>query len=276
MLQQTQVKTVQERYYAPFLERFPTLLDLSCASIDEVLKAWEGLGYYSRARNLHKSAQVCQTSLPKNAQELEKLAGIGKSTAHAIACFAYGEALPILDANVKRILHRYFALKSATTKALWDYSYQLFDRQNAYAFNQAMMDIGALICTHKNPQCRLCPLQKSCQGKENPSLYPTQKPKKIKPVKTPAIIIYQKEESFALFRNETRLLGGLWSFAQQQTAPKEAKKLGSITHHYSHFSLKASIFLSHTSPKEAQWFTRKQIDTLALSGADKKVLAFIT
>jgi len=275
MLQQTQVKTVLERYYFPFLEKFPTLEHLANASIDEVLKAWEGLGYYTRARNLHKSAQICQVELPKTAKELEKLAGIGQSTAHAIACFAYGEALPILDANVKRILQRYFALKEAKPKELWEYSYRLFDSDNAYDFNQAMMDIGATLCTPKNPRCNECPFESECAGKDEPHLYPTKKPKKAKPTKTPYIVIYQREEQYALFQSDKRLLGGLWGFAQEQTRPSKAKKIGEVSHHYSHFALKCKVLLCNGVIKHNRWFSIDEINELPLSGVDRKVLALI-
>jgi A/G-specific adenine glycosylase len=276
MLQQTQVKTVLERYYSPFLTKFPTLQALANASIDEVLKAWEGLGYYSRARNLHQSAQRCQTNLPKTAKELEQLAGIGKSSAHAIACFAYGEALPILDANVKRILYRYFAVKKATPKELWAYSYKLFDKDNAYAFNQAMMDIGALICTPTKPQCHFCPLERGCQGRVEPCLYPTKKPKKQKPIKTPYIVVYQKGTKFALFKNDKRLLSGLWGFQQNETKPKQSQHIGEVTHHYSHFALKCKVLLSFDAIEHTAWFSLEEIDNLALSGVDRKVLGLIT
>ncbi len=125
MLQQTQVKTVLERFYFPFLERFPTLDDLAASHLDDVLKMWEGLGYYTRAKNLHAAAQQCNGMLPTTANDLLKLPGIGRSTAHAVAAFAYRESLPILDANVKRILHRYFALQERSEKKLWEYSYTL-------------------------------------------------------------------------------------------------------------------------------------------------------
>jgi A/G-specific adenine glycosylase len=138
MLQQTQVKTVLERFYFPFLERFPTLTDLADAQLDDVLKMWEGLGYYTRAKNLHAAAQLCKGSLPTNAAELMQLPGIGRSTAHAIAAFAYREPLPIMDANVKRILHRYFALEEHDAKKLWGHAYTLFDTAHPFEFNQAI------------------------------------------------------------------------------------------------------------------------------------------
>ncbi len=275
MLQQTQVKTVLERYYFPFLQQFPTLQALAHASLDEVLKMWEGLGYYSRARNLHKAAQMCRTELPKSAKELELLAGIGTSTAHAIASFAYGEALPILDANVKRILYRYFALKEAKPSELWSKSYELLDASNAYDFNQAMMDLGAMVCTPKNPQCPLCPLADACQGVGSPHDYPTPKPKKQKPIKTPYILVYQHGEKFALFQNHKRFLGGLWGFKQSDSKPSKSKKIGEITHHYSHFGLKCNVLLSSDAIEHKHWFSLKEIEALALSGVDKKVLALL-
>ncbi|MBN2825442.1 MAG: A/G-specific adenine glycosylase [Campylobacterales bacterium] len=276
MLQQTQVKTVLERYYFPFLEKFPTLEALANASLDEVLKAWEGLGYYTRARNLHQSAKLCQTTLPKTAQELEQLAGIGKSTAHAIASFAYGEALPILDANVKRILYRYYALKSAKPNELWSKSYQFFDKDNAYDFNQAMMDLGAMVCTSKNPNCTICPFVKECQGKVNPHNYPAKKAKKTKPIKTPYIVVYQKDNKLALFQNNQRLLGGLWGFKQSDTKPHKSQKIGEVTHHYSHFGLACQVVVSYDFIKHDHWFSLEEISQLALSGVDRKVLALLT
>jgi A/G-specific adenine glycosylase len=276
MLQQTQVKTVLERYYFPFLERFPTLQDLAHASIDDVLKAWEGLGYYTRARNLHRCAQICQTKLPKSAAELEKLPGIGRSTAHAIACFAYREPLPILDANVKRILHRYFALPSVTPKKLWDCSYQLFDPHNAYDFNQAMMDIGATICNHKNPQCALCPFEDDCQGKEEPLRYPIKKAKKKKPIKTPYILVYQSGNRFALAKSDKRLLGGLWGFEQSDVKPPNTQSIGNISHHYSHFGIKAEVYIITLEDDATKlWFSLEEIEKIALSGIDKKVLQLL-
>ena len=149
MLQQTQVRTVLERFYFPFLERFPTLQSLAAAPLDDVLKQWEGLGYYTRAKNLHKAAQMCAPFLPETAEGLQSLPGVGKSTAHAVAAFAYGIPVPILDANVKRILFRYHARRSAGEKELWELAEKLFDPHHPFEFNQAMMDIGATLCLPK-------------------------------------------------------------------------------------------------------------------------------
>ncbi len=276
MLQQTQVKTVLERFYFQFLKKFPTIQSLANAKQDDVLKAWEGLGYYTRARNLHKTATIVQIALPKTAKELEELPGIGKSTANAIACFAYNEANPILDANVKRILYRYYKKEKCNEKELWELSHKLFIKEEAYDFNQAMMDLGALVCTSRNPQCNLCPLEKNCQGKDEPHKYPTKKKKKKKPIKERDIIVFQYNNHFALFKNDTKLLGGLWAFKQYESYDNKTIKLGQIKQVYSHFTLKATIYLEKVTNKEGDnWFSLEEISNLALSGADKKVLALI-
>ena len=276
MLQQTQVKTVLERFYFQFLEKFPTLKEVADASVDEVLKAWEGLGYYTRARNLHKTAVETQGVLPNNAEELEKLSGIGKSTAHAVACFAFHEPLPILDANVKRILYRFFAITSCNEKALWELAYELFDKKNAYIYNQTLMDIGSLICTHKNPQCELCPFESLCQGKENPLSYPEKKKKKIKEVRERTLVIYHKANMYALAQNEARLLSGLWAFKQEEDfkVTTNMTTLGAFKHHYTHFTLEASVVLVQNDNQKS-YFTIEKIHELALSGADRKALALL-
>lgn len=276
MLQQTQVKTVLERYYFQFLEKFPTIENLANASLDEVLKAWEGLGYYTRARNLHKTAQIVQKRLPNSSKELEELPGIGKSTANAIACFGFGEALPLLDANVKRILYRVHKKTKANDKELWKLSYKFFIKEHAYDFNQAMMDIGSSICTPRNPKCKECPIENLCLGKESPEKYPTKIKKKPVPLRERKIIIYTYQNKFALFQNDAKLLGGLWAFKQIETLNEKSKKLGSVTQTYSHFKLQGEVFLVQCkNKKKMQWFSLEEIEQLALSGVDKKVLALI-
>jgi len=276
MLQQTQVKTVLERFYFPFLERFPTLKSVADAPVDDVLKAWEGLGYYTRARNLHKTAQATQGVLPATAHELEQLAGIGRSTAHAVACFAFGEAVPILDANVKRILYRFYAIKKCSDKELWEHAYRLFDAQNAYIYNQTMMDIGATLCTHKNPDCASCPFNSHCQGQDDPLIYPQKKSKKSKPTRQRYLIIHHQKDRYALTQNSTRLLGGLWGFVQKEhhTLSPQDTLLGTFSHHYTHFRLDATVILSQTQA-DLSYFGIEQIHELALSGADRKALALL-
>jgi len=277
MLQQTQVKTVLERFYFPFLKKFPTFNHVAKAPIDDVLKAWEGLGYYTRARNLHKTAQETTGELPSTAEALEKLSGIGKSTAHAVACFAFNASLPILDANVKRILYRFFAITKRNDKILWEKAYELFDEKNSYIYNQTMMDIGSAICTHKNPKCQECPFESLCQGKETPLNYPEKKITKKRPIKEHFMIIYHHNNRYALIKNNTKLLGGLWGFKQIENFKLEDndKLLGDFTHHYTHFKLKITLILSSKQIDNIDYFTIKEIDNLALSSADRKALKIL-
>ena len=274
MLQQTQVKTVLERFYFPFLEAFPTLQDLAHASEDEVLKKWEGLGYYTRARNLHKTAILSKTSLPLSVTELISLPGIGQSTAHAIASFAYKTPVPIMDANVKRILYRVFAKESAKDKELWKMAYSFFDENRPYDFNQAMMDLGSSVCTSKKPLCQACPFEITCKGKDEPLLYPKKKSKKVTPIRHKHIIIHRHKNKLALKQRETRFLNGLWSFSEYENHEdiSFAAKLGDISHVYSHFKLQAKVYLHQDYIEEHEWFSLKEIKTLALSTADHKAL----
>lgn len=278
MLQQTQVKTVLERFYFPFLEKFPTLLDVAKSDLDDVLKMWEGLGYYTRAKNLHTAAWQCQGVLPKNASELLELPGIGRSTAHAVSAFAYKESLPILDANVKRILHRYFAIEQRDEKQLWKAAYELFDAKHPFEYNQAMMDIGSMVCLAKKPLCDVCPFEKGCKGKSNPLKYPQAKIKKIKPVRNRIIVIYTRNGQFALSQRKELFLHGLWGFTQYEVFEKnEAILLGHITQHYSHFTLQADVYVCEGDyvNEECEWFAPSEIMNLSLSGADHKVLKLI-
>lgn len=278
MLQQTQVKTVLERFYFPFLERFPTCSDLAEADIDDVLKMWEGLGYYTRARNLHAAARRCNGVLPQNARELMELPGIGRSTAHAVAAFAYGEPLPILDANVKRILHRYYAQQDRNEKTLWELTYRFFDPAHPFEHNQAMMDLGAMICLPRRPLCDECPLQDSCSGRHAPENYPLPKSRSIKPVRKKSIIIYRQGQRYALARRSGRFLSGLWGFYETDDSVGEREEyLGPIIQHYSHFTLDAEVYLSDGEPdSEAfEWFAPDEIENLSLSRADQKALELI-
>lgn len=278
MLQQTQVKTVLERFYFPFLERFPTLKEVADAPVDDVLKAWEGLGYYTRARNLHKTAQMTKGELPNTVEALEQLPGIGQSTAHAVACFAFNATVPILDANVKRILYRFFAITNRNDKVLWNKAYELFDENNAYIYNQTLMDIGSMVCTHKNPNCQACPFESKCQGKATPLLYPEKKVKKVKPIKERFMIIYHHNNRYALSQNNTKLLGGLWAFDQEETftlKDKTVTQLGEFTHHYTHFRLDAKVLLMTKKHAEKSYFSIPEINKLALSGADRKALELL-
>jgi A/G-specific adenine glycosylase len=283
MLQQTQVKTVLERFYFPFIEAFPDLCSLANATEDEVLKKWEGLGYYTRARNLHKTAKICETTLPRTVIELNALPGIGKSTAHAIASFAYKIAVPILDANVKRILYRIFAIKKASDNELRDLSHQFFNKKFPFEFNQLMMDIGATICKGKQISCEICPLQKICKSYEfsqinsaiSPLDYPMKKVKKNIPIKQSTLVIFEYKNRFALYQRETNFLKGLWGFYEYQPSNKE-NSLCSLIQKYSHFHLHVDVYYSKVFQKNKQYFSLKEIDKLTLSGIDQKIIKCIS
>lgn len=271
MLQQTQVKTVLERYYFPFLKRFPTLKDLGEAPLDDVLKMWEGLGYYNRAKNLHKTAGMI-THLPEEIEQLIALPGIGINTAHAIATFAYKKPVPIMEANVKRILCRLYQLSKPTDKALWDYAYALLDKDNPFDYNQAMMDIGATLCKPKDPHCEACPLAEICQGKENPTLYPIKK-KRVVPTREEQVMLFVYNEKLSLTQRKGKFLHGLWGFESIDVPLCASEYIGEVTHIYTHFKRKAKIYVYHElDPEQEVYFSVEEIRKLAISKVDDKIL----
>jgi len=271
MLQQTQVKTVLERYYFPFLEKFPTLKVLGDAHLDDVLKMWEGLGYYNRAKNLHKTATLV-TTLPKEIEELIKLPGIGINTAHAVATFAFKQPVPIMEANVKRILCRVNKLKTPTDKVLWEIAYKMVDKKDPFDYNQAMMDIGATICTPKKPLCNLCPLYDICQGKEEPTLYPTKK-KRVVPTREQNIMISLYNDKLSLSQRKGKFLHGLWGFESTEVPLCASEYIGEVTHVYTHFKLVCKVYVYDELDKEQKnYFTTPEIQQLAISKVDEKIV----
>ena len=225
MLQQTQVATVIP-YYNAFMARFPTVEDLAKAPIDEVLHHWTGLGYYARARNLHKAAHMIVNEFdgqfPQDPQLLEQLPGVGRSTAAAVSSIAYGTKAAILDGNVKRVLARYFAVEgwpgnTQVAKRLWEHAEALTpDRRNA-DYTQAMMDLGATLCTRSKPRCGDCPISESCLALKADRVtdFPGSKPKKEKPTKQTYMLLIKDGARFLLEqRPAAGIWGGLWSFPE--------------------------------------------------------------
>jgi A/G-specific adenine glycosylase len=271
MLQQTQVKTVLERYYFPFLRKFPTLKALGEAPLDDVLKMWEGLGYYNRAKNLHKTATLVD-ALPTEIEALIELPGIGKNTAHAVASFAFKKPVPIMEANVKRILCRLHKLTTPKEKELWEIAYALVDTKNTFDYNQAMMDIGSSVCTPKNPKCEECPLRSICLGKEEPTLYPTKK-KRIVPTREQNVMIYRYNEKLSLTQRKGKFLHGLWGFPSVEVPLCASEYVGEVTHAYTHFKLIVKIFIYDALEDESSdYFSSAQIRKLAISKVDDKIL----
>ena len=290
MLQQTQVDRVLERFYFPFLERFPTISLLAQADEQAVLKYWQGLGYYSRARNLHKAAQMTAPALPKTTDALMQLPGIGRNTAHAIAAFAFHQPVAILEANVKRIVARIFALERPSDTQLWDCADQLADKDNPFEYNQAMMDLGAMICTAKSPQCLLCPASDICKGKHDPLRYPQKKLKKALPTRHMAVVLFQDGAGrYFMQPRQTRFLNSLWAFVEVEASeitvpfqhadyPLAAMQcLGEITHSYSHFHLVGKVYVQPVVTQENgnNWYKVEEIAALPLSRTEQKILTLI-
>ncbi len=229
MLQQTQVATVID-YFDRFMARFPSLKRLAESDLDAVLSLWAGLGYYARARNLHRTAQLLVTEheglFPGSLGDLQKLPGIGRSTAGAILSLGMGIRAPILDGNVRRVLARHQTIdgwpgQAGTLQALWQLSEALTPEHRAADFNQAMMDIGALICTPRGPACAQCPLTGSCKAHQQntQSLYPGRKPPRQMPFRQTFWLVVRTSEGeiYLESRPESGIWGGLLSFPEFQT-----------------------------------------------------------
>ncbi len=260
MLQQTQVATVVD-YFNNFIINFPTVVDLAYANKEEVLTSWAGLGYYSRARNLHKSAKIILSEykgiFPTNYSELMSLPGIGESTAGAILSLACNQSQPILDGNVKRVLSRYYRVtghysEPKVLKELWRLAkYHTPSKQNS-KYTQAVMDLGATICTPRNPACGLCPWRKSCAAWENGTAaeLPKKAPKKRKPTRHGIVYLARRIDGAWLLeqRPDSGLLGGMlgwpgsdWGDDPSEAAPIRAewKTLNEEARHtFTHFHLR--------------------------------------
>lgn len=263
MLQQTQVTTVIP-YFTRFMQSFPNVKKLAAADENAVLSHWTGLGYYARARNLHKTAKLIvndhRSSFPQSVEELEGLPGIGRSTAGAILSLALKKRAPILDGNVKRVFTRVLALnewpgsKTAHGK-LWRLAEELLPQERVNDYNQALMDLGATLCTRSKPNCEKCPWQSFCAAyaEGNPSKYPVKKPSKTKPHKSTFMLLLKNSRGEILLekRPASGIWGGLWSFPQisdeteiekicrAQFACKisQIKKGRPLKHVFSHYTL---------------------------------------
>lgn len=240
MLQQTQVSTVMERY-PQFMRQFPTVKALAKADLDEVMALWSGLGYYSRARNLLRCAQQIMAEyagqFPNSAQELEKLPGIGRSTAGAIAAFAFEERAPILDANVKRVISRFFGITGdqqnhKTVQLLWEHATALLPKSKSQMplYTQALMDFGATWCTPKNAKCqsqdRSCPMMSECKAYELGQVdrIPAKKKKKQSPTFTTNIFLIRYQDEILLERRPPKAIwGGLYSLIETPWQPIDQK-----------------------------------------------------
>jgi len=226
MLQQTQVATVIP-YFERFTHRFATIEQLATAPLDEVLHLWSGLGYYARARNLHRTANVVVADhggrFPRDIDALIGLPGIGRSTAGAILSLVYGDPHPILDGNVKRVLARYHGVagwpgEAHVAKQLWEYAARHTPNARVGEYTQAIMDLGATVCTRSRPRCEICPLRGECVGFANAtqSEFPGRKPRKVLPERSTRFVIARDAGNrFLLSRRPPHgVWGGLWSFPE--------------------------------------------------------------
>ena len=263
MLQQTQVKTVIP-YFERFMQSFPDVTALANAHEDKVLHHWSGLGYYARARNLHKSAKIIvdiyKGIFPDQIETVIKLPGIGRSTAGAILSLSQNQRHPILDGNVKRVLARYYGISGwtgerKTEEQLWKMAEQLTPIKNVSTYTQAIMDLGAMVCSRTQPDCNNCPVMQGCFAYENnqQSLLPTRRKKKPLPIKQTIFTIIENKDGEVLLekRPSVGIWGGLWSFPEcpvnENLSTWIKKKYGSfvsdqtehktLRHTFSHFHL---------------------------------------
>ncbi len=311
MLQQTQVQTVIP-YYHRWLDRFPTVEALAQADQQAVLKLWQGLGYYARARNLHRAAQqIVQLHggvFPTAIDTVLTLPGIGRTTAGGILSAAFNQPTPILDGNVKRVLARLVALavppKQALTQ-LWQVSEQVLDRQHPRAFNQALMDLGATLCTRHHPACHRCPWQLPCgaynQGKQ--AEIPMTEPRSPLPHKHIGVAVIWNDQGQILIdrRPQDGLLGGLWEFPGGKQEPNETittciereiqEELGiairvgeplmTLDHAYTHYRVTLHVYQCQylsgepqaIGCEEVRWVTLEELDDYAFPQANVKIIA---
>ena len=315
MLQQTQVKTVIP-YYKRFMDRFPQINDLSSANIDQVLHLWTGLGYYARARNLHKTARILtsqyDSQFPDNVEDLETLPGIGRSTAGAILALSLNKRAPILDGNVKRVLTRFYSIpgwpeQTKTKNQLWAIAEKNTPLKNFAQYTQAIMDLGATVCKRSKPDCCRCPLEHTCNAFTLNKVedYPSKKPNK-KPMPIKKICMYVFENEFGEVLLERRppqgIWGSLYSFPEKRgqkddtTSSKTIKHLNSksrssedfelksLRHTFSHFHLDIQPTLLKVSKRELEiddsarwvWYSLNNPSELGLAAPVKNLLSTLS
>lgn len=306
MLQQTQVTTVIP-YFERFLQRFPTITHLAQAQQDEVLHLWTGLGYYARARNLHKAAQIVhqqyQGEFPQNIEEVNALPGVGRSTAAAVLSSVLKQPHAILDGNVKRTLSRSFAVegwpgKKEVENRLWQIAEEHTPATDVDKYNQAMMDMGALVCTRSKPKCTLCPVESLCEAKKQHKQldYPGKKPKKEKPVKQSwFIILYHDNQVWLEQRPQVGIWGGLYCFPQNEDSAiqqqldsrvvrdediEQQRTLITFRHTFSHYHLDITPVLIKLNKQPALvmegsqglWYNISQPEEVGLAAPVKQLI----
>ena len=306
MLQQTQVATVIP-YYQRFLDQYPSITELANASIDDVLHLWTGLGYYARARNLHKTAQIVRDQyggeFPTEFDDVLALPGIGRSTAGAILAFSTGQRFAILDGNVKRVLSRVYEVegwygKKSVENRLWELAERNTPTKNIEQYTQAIMDLGATVCTRRNPKCTDCPLIDDCLAYKNNRVeeLPHSKLKKEKPIKQTKMLLIknQKGEILLTQRPPTGIWGGLWCPPEVDENQKDLKidhspiqieqQLPVFRHTFSHYHLDITPIVARidendsnngsqiTESQSRVWYNLDSPQRLGLAAPVKKLL----
>ncbi len=283
MLQQTQVATVIPYFHA-FMKRFPTCAALARATEDEVLHHWAGLGYYSRARCLHRAAKMIMTAFngifPNQFDDLIKLPGIGASTANAILSIAFGKQAAIMDGNVKRVFARLFAIESPinvkqTEQQLWAIAERYMPAARAADYTQAIMDLGATHCVRRHPPCQQCALSKHCLAykQDKVASLPMKKASRPLPVRAATFLIYKRGDKVLLLKRPSRgIWGGLWSFPERPPALHDkARILPSFRHTFTHYHLDIHPVLinARRTPdlpveSEYQWYSLAEPVTIGI------------
>jgi len=300
MLQQTTVAAVKA-YFEKFVKLWPRVEDLAAADTEDVMKAWAGLGYYARARNLKKCAEVVamnhESRFPQTSVELRELPGIGDYTSAAIAAIAFDEPVPVMDGNVERVIARVFRIEDALPSGkpvFRRHLATLTPNQRPGDFAQAMMDLGATICTPRRPACALCPWRDTCRAlhEGDPELYPVKAAKKAKPVRSGAAYVAVDGEGSVLLRKRPPegLLGGMsevpttaWTSNRDggtgiDHAPFDAgwQPCGTVTHVFTHFELRLSIYRADISARPTDigwWASIENLDGEALPTVMKKAIS---
>jgi A/G-specific adenine glycosylase len=276
MLQQTRVETVIP-YYERWLERFPHVEALADASIDDVLKHWEGLGYYSRAHNLHRAAQMVReqhhSSIPASCLALKKLPGIGEYTANAVSSIAFQQPHAAVDGNVRRVLSRVFDME-APLSHYQAYAQRLLDPDRPGDFNQAMMELGATICTPRAPACTTCPVQRLCRAYRNGTVHlrPAAKLRKVLPVeRVNTLVAVHNHEVLVTQRGPRGLLAGLWEFPAIETTDGYTHA-GTVGHTLTHKRIEYHVFTTHLRVNLAgRWIPLAELAMLPFSKAQRRV-----
>ncbi|GAF15502.1 A/G-specific adenine glycosylase [Bacillus sp. JCM 19045] len=304
MLQQTRVDTVIP-YYERFMREFPSMEDLAEAEEDRLLKVWEGLGYYSRVRNLQSAVREVveeyASQVPRTRKQVESLKGVGPYTAGAILSIAYDLPEPAVDGNVMRVLSRVFCIeadiaKPKTRKIHEEILYELIDKQDPSSFNQGLMELGALICTPTSPGCLLCPVREQCQAYEmgrQGDLPIKSKKKKAKVVKLNAFVLTTSDGRFVIEkRPNTGLLAGLWQLPMTQIDAEESHSLANsyvvesdivkqsfqVRHVFSHLIWEIDLYAAKVStneiPETAKFVERKDLEGYAFPVSQQKLLTY--